>query len=174
MQYWYLMAWISLVIGQTVYWDFYSILRYIYIWGGPKSKGKIVLKEAAFTLIPLDFFLIDFVELLPLSWIEKGYLNMSRLYVSFNNKSMKREYRHLWIIQEMICVMKSSLKIVWISKTFSFSNKIFFSWKSIFSRFYEFSCLCIFLTRQILQKIDVPWQKPWHLPTAEPNFECCN
>ena len=30
------------------------------------------------------------------------------------------------------------------------------------------------LPRQILKNIDIPWQKPWHLPTAKANSECCN
>ena len=30
-----------------------------------------------------------------------------------------------------------------------------------------------FLPRQILKNIDMPWQKPWHLPTAKANFERC-
>ena len=29
-----------------------------------------------------------------------------------------------------------------------------------------------FLPREILKNIDMPQQKPWHLPTAEANFKC--
>ena len=35
----------------------------------------------------------------------------------------------------------------------------------------KFTCLSIFLLRQILQNIDMPQQKPYHLLTAEANFE---
>ena len=30
-----------------------------------------------------------------------------------------------------------------------------------------------FLPRQILKNVDIPWQKPWHLPTVEANSKCC-
>ena len=46
-------------------------------------------------------------------------------------KSMKWEHRHLWIIQEMICVMKSSLKIVWKTKITSLLSIAFLSWTEI-------------------------------------------
>ena len=42
-------------------------------------------------------------------------------------RDMKREHRHLWIIQQMICVMNSNLKIVWKTKiTFLLSKILLF------------------------------------------------
>ena len=81
---------------------------------------------------------------------------------------MKRAYRHLWIIQKMNCVMKSSLKIVWKTKiTFLLSETLLlFSkekcrlfLKTYFLRFLKINCIGIFLpdTKKIYM--------PRHLPT---------
>ena len=70
---------------------------------------------------------------------------------------MKREYRYLWIIKEMICIMQSNLKIMrktkiifLLSKTFLlFKTNFFYSWKSIFFMSPKNSIvLAFFLLRQ--------------------------
>ena len=80
---------------------------------------------------------------------------------------MKKEYIHLWIIQEMIYVMKLSLTIVrkikitfLLSKTFLFfleQKYIFsYSWKSSFYNFSEFNCLGIIFAEEDTENVDMP------------------
>ena len=81
---------------------------------------------------------------------------------------MKRGYRYLHIIQEIIYVMKLSLKIVrkttitfLLSKTFLFfleQKYIFsYSWKSSFYNFQELNCLSIFEVADA-KNVDMPRQ----------------
>ena len=100
-----------------------------------------------------------------------------------NHKSVKREYRHMWIIKLMICVMHSSLKIMWktkiiflLSKTFLFFKiNFFFVLGEVFFMSPKNSIdSAFFLQRQILKNINMPRQKPRHLPTAEANSERCS
>ena len=67
---------------------------------------------------------------------------------------MKREYRHLWIIQQMISFMKSTLKIMQKIK------KAFFIKEGIFLFFRQENIFFI--------------QNLWHSPAAKANFECCS
>ena len=66
-------------------------------------------------VIPQISFFIHFVE--PSTCIDReGLAFFLCLYIKLkleNNKSIKREYRHLGIIQQLISFMKSSLKIMW-------------------------------------------------------------
>ena len=81
----------------------------------------------------------------------------------------------------MICIMKSSLKIVWITKkTFLLSGTFLFFLKQKYILFLEtyffkisknLITLALWLPRQILKNIDLPQQKPQHLLTAKVNFE---
>ena len=83
---------------------------------------------------------------------------------------MKREYRHLWIIQSMIYVIKSSLKIVRKTKiTLLLSETLLFFFKQkdiLFLKTYFFKITknlitsAFLLPRQILKNIDMPLQKP--------------
>ena len=83
---------------------------------------------------------------------------------------MKREYRHLWIIQSMIYVIKSSLKIVRKTKvTLLLSETLLFFFKQkdiLFLTTYFFKITknlitsAFLLPRQILKNIDMPLQKP--------------
>ena len=80
---------------------------------------------------------------------------------------MKRGYRYLHIIQEIIYVMKLSLKIVrkttitfLLSKTFLFfleQKYIFsYSWKSSFYNSSEFNCLGISFAEADTKNVDIP------------------
>ena len=83
---------------------------------------------------------------------------------------MKREYRHLWIIQSMIYVIKSSLKIVRKTKvTLLLSETLLFFFKQkdiLFLKTYFFKITknlitsAFLLPRQMLKNIDMPLQKP--------------
>ena len=82
---------------------------------------------------------------------------------------MKREYRHQCIMQEMISVMKSSLKIVkrknnfLIKQNISFLNKNIYSFilGKVFFKITKNSIASIFcFMRQIQKIVDIPWQKP--------------
>ena len=79
---------------------------------------------------------------------------------------MKREYRHMWIRKEMICVMQSSLKIMWktkiiflLSKTFLFFKTNFFFKKSIFLWVLRIQLSWHFFCwgRKIVKNIDICW-----------------
>ena len=78
-------------------------------------------------------------------------------------KCMKRECRRLWIIQEMICVMKSSLKIVW-------KTKFTFLLRRTFLFFFKQKCILVLETyffkipknlitfRKSIEVFSVKWQ----------------
>ena len=55
------------------------------------------------------------------------------------------------------------------------NNNIFlYSWKRNFFKIPKHLIASVFLLRsQILKNVDMPQQKPQHLPIAEANFECC-
>ena len=57
------------------------------------------------------------------------------------------------------------------------SDFLFYSWKSIFLRFLRIQLSLhsfFFFAKPDTKNIDMPRQKPPHLPTAEANFERCN
>ena len=76
--------------------------------------------------------------------------------------------------------MNSSLKIVWKTKlTFLWSETFLFFFKQKLFLFLEkhffkipknLIASAFFLPRQMPKNIDMPQQKPWHLPTAEANL----
>ena len=73
---------------------------------------------------------------------------------------MKRLYRHLWIIQEMIWVINKKTEINFLlSKTFPFfpeQKYIFsYSWKSSVYNSSEFNCLGIFFPETGTKIIDM-------------------
>ena len=97
---------------------------------------------------------------------------------------MKSEHRHLWIIQQMIRFMKSSLKIARKMKKYFFIKQdisLFFK-EEIYFLFLEkyffkvpknsFASV-FFLPRETLKNIDMPRKNPRHFPVAEANYERC-
>ena len=73
------------------------------------------------------FYFIHFFKLLQFVWIGKGKYSFHGPFLKsqYLRKTMKREYRHLWIIHEMICVMnnKTNINFYWVKHFFSFLNK---------------------------------------------------
>ena len=69
-------------------------------------------------------------------------------------KNLKREYRHLWIIQ---------WSALW--------NQVSYFWRHAFKISKNLIASAFFFLRQILKNIDMPRQKPRHLLTAEANFK---
>ena len=93
-------------------------------------------------------------------------------------KAMKWEYRHLWL--NTVNDLRYEIKFENRMKN---KNHFFIKWNISFFKkkkqkyilflklFFKISknliASAFFLPRQILKIIDIPWQKPWHLPTAE-------
>ena len=89
-----------------------------------------------YTLMPQSFSFIHFFKVFQFEWIGKGWYSFCGPFLKnrYKRKTNKRDNRHLWIIQEIICIMKLSLKVVrkpkiifLLSKTF-----LFFFEKSIY------------------------------------------
>ena len=96
-------------------------------------------------------------------------------------KSIKREYRHLWM--NTVNDLRYEIKFENCLKdkiNFFIKRNIFF--KQNYISFFEMYFFKIpknliaselYFPRQVLKNIDMPLQKPRHFPTADANFERC-
>ena len=73
------------------------------------------------------------------------------------------------------CVKDKNNFVIKPNISFLFKTKIYFILGEIFFKILikHLIALAFFLPRQILKNIDIPLQKPRHLPITKANFKCC-
>ena len=112
-----------MVVEKTLY----QTTAYCNFRNDANIKQKNRLKSRCHTLMSQAFYFIHFFKLLQFVWIGKGKYSFYGPFLKsqYLRKTMKREYRHLWIIHEMICVMnnKTNINFYWVKHSFSFLNK---------------------------------------------------